>query len=225
MRPIERGTTIRVFTKYQQARGLLIERLGEYCSYCETRLGASLAVEHVQPKDPNPHLELVWDNFLLACTNCNSIKGHQTVVLTDYFWADRDNTIRAFVYSMGGIIEVNPNLNPTEQVKAQKTMELVGLERRPPIDVEASDRRWNNRRMTWDAAQRSLKRLNDFDNPEMREQIVDTAKAQGFWSVWMTVFKDDPDMLERFIKEFPGTVVDCFDPVTFQPVPRVNGAI
>ena len=224
MRPVERGVTTQTFTAYQQARGLLIKRLGEYCSYCEMPANASLAVEHIQPKKKNPALELEWDNFLLACGNCNPTKGDTEIVLTDYYWADTDNTARAFVYSVGGFIAPNPDLTPDEHVKAEATMRLFGLEKRPPIDVEASDRRWSNRLQTWDIAIRALSRLKNLDKSEMREQIVDTAVAQGYWSVWMTVFKDDPDMLERFIKEFHGTA-NCFHPTSFQPVPRVNGAI
>lgn len=39
----------------------------------------------------------------------------------------------------------------------------------------------------------------------MREQIVETVKAKGFWSVWMSVFRDDPDMTARLIAAYPGT--------------------
>jgi hypothetical protein len=45
------------------------------------RLEASLAVEHVLPKKPEGVTEIIksreldWENFLLACTNCNSTKG------------------------------------------------------------------------------------------------------------------------------------------------------
>jgi uncharacterized protein (TIGR02646 family) len=224
MRPVKRGANTTTFTTYQQARGSLIKHLGEYCSYCEMAANASLAVEHIQPKKKKPALELEWDNFLLACGNCNPTKGDTDIVLTDYYWADTDNTARAFVYSVGGFIAPNPDLSPIEQEKAKATIQLFGLEKRPPLDVEASDRRWSNRLQTWDIATRALERLKNLNAPEMREQIVDTARAQGYWSVWMTVFKDDPDMLERFIKAFPGTA-DCFHPTTFQPIPRVNGAI
>jgi uncharacterized protein (TIGR02646 family) len=224
MRPVERGTTSQMFSEYQQARGLLIARMGEYCSYCEMRLGASLAVEHVQPKDLNPALALVWENFLLGCTNCNSTKGKQDIVLADYFWADQDNTARAFEYAAGGFVRVSPVLDATEQAKAQRTMGLVGLEKCPPIHAEAADRRWSNRREAWDVAQRSRKRLGGFDTPQMREEIVENALGRGFWSVWMTVFADDPDMLKRFIVAFPGTA-NCFDPNTFLPTPRAGGAL
>jgi uncharacterized protein (TIGR02646 family) len=225
MRPVERGTTTRTFTDFHQARGLLIERLGEYCSYCEMRANASLAIEHIQPKQKNPTLELEWTNFLLACGNCNPTKGDTEIALTEFYWADSDNTARAFVYKSGGFIQPNPNLSSQEQLKAEATIKLFGLEKRPPLDVEASDRRWSNRLETWEIAERALKRLKKRNFIEMREQIVDTAKAQAYWSIWMTVFKDDPDMLERLINAFAGTAKSCFDPVTFQPIPRVGGAI
>jgi hypothetical protein len=45
----------------------------------------------------------------------------------------------------------------------------------------------------------------------MRKQIVLNAQGRGFFSVWMTVFKNDPDMLNRLINAFPGTSGDCFD--------------
>jgi hypothetical protein len=68
-----------------------------------------------------------------------------------------------------------------------------------------------NRKEAWDIAVRSRRRLANTDNNDFREQIVDTALANGFWSVWMTVFKDDADMLNRFLDAFPGTCQACFD--------------
>jgi uncharacterized protein (TIGR02646 family) len=225
MRPIERGDNSTVYLKYQEARSELIARLGQCCSYCECRLPATLDVEHIQPKDINPALRETWTNFLLACKNCNSTKGDQAIILQDYFWVDKDNTARAFVFLIGGVIEVNPSLDENMKIKAQKTMELVGLQKQPPSNKEFSDRRWSNRKETWNMAVDSLQDLNDCNTVQMRQQIVRTAQGQGFWSVWMTVFKDDPDMLERLINAFAGTAKSCFDPVTFQPIPRVGGAI
>ena len=45
----------------------------------------------------------------------------------------------------------------------------------------------------------------------MREQILETATGHAYWSIWMTVFEDDPDMRCRFIEAFPGTDKTCFD--------------
>ena len=79
MRPVERGTAPRTYSQYSDAIGDLEERLGTYCSYCERRLPISLAVEHVVPKDLHPELKTEWTNFLLGCTNCNSVKADQPV--------------------------------------------------------------------------------------------------------------------------------------------------
>ena len=231
MRPVDRGSIPlddsgqpRRFSSYQNARQDLIDRLGEYCSYCEMHLDASLAVEHVKPKTHHPDLRLRWSNFLLACTNCNSIKGAQDIDLDDYYWPDTDNTARAIGYQEGGIVQADPNLSPEQRTKAEATIELTGLDRMPGNDPAASDRRWINRLEAWDMAEQSLQHLQAANSQSMRAQIVLTAQGTGFWSVWMTVFRDCPDMRRRFIEAFPGTFRECFDD-DYNAILRPGGAI
>lgn len=46
------------------------------CAYCETSLlDAPRHIEHYRPKDIYYWLAYSWDNLLLACHKCNSIKG------------------------------------------------------------------------------------------------------------------------------------------------------
>ncbi|QEP43018.1 HNH endonuclease [Ectothiorhodospiraceae bacterium BW-2] len=215
------------FSEYANARGELINRIGEYCSYCEMHLDTSLAVEHVQPKHPPGATQvdqtraLNWNNFLLACTNCNATKGNTDVDLSEYLWPDRDNTFRALKYSEGGV--VSPAMDGDLKQKAINTIGLTGLDK-TPNDHKASDRRWLNRKEAWDIAVRSSKRLANNDNNDFREQIVDTALANGFWSVWITVFKEDADMLRRFLEAFPGTCQECFDVTNgYAPIVRQGG--
>jgi uncharacterized protein (TIGR02646 family) len=232
MRPIERGDIPRdkdgkpkVFAEHANAKPDLIRRLGQYCSYCEMRIPAGLAVEHIKPKSRYPGLALTWSNFLLSCINCNSIKGSQDINLDDYYWPDRDNTARAIKYLSGGRVQVNSEiLGAAEQERARRTIELTGLDRKFDNNPTASNLRWNNRREAWDIAVRSLQRLEKNNYPDMREKIVEHAQDNGFWSVWMTVFQDDTDMLKRFIKAFPGTCQACFD-ADLAAVPRPGGAI
>lgn len=230
MRPVEKGIVPtddngqpKQYSEYQQARPDLIKRLGEYCSFCEGRIAANLAVEHILPKSCHPQLALSWDNFLIACTNCNSTKGSQNIDIKDYYWPHRDNTARAFVYQQGGLVSVNKALKSFAQNKAQQTLELTGLNK-TGVNSTISDRRWMSRRDTWNIAQRARQNLLKNNMPEMREQIVETALARGFWSIWMTVFQDDVDMLNRFIQEFPGTCSQCFNQPG-QAVHRQGGAL
>lgn len=210
--PIDKGVPI-VFSTYQEARPYLINCIGSYCSYCGMRLDASLAVEHVQPKSSRPALRLRWENFLLACTNCNSVKKDKRVGIKTVFWPDRDNTQRAFKYGPSGLIVVNPTLPPTEHQRAQATMDLVGLDRTPDARPNASDRRWLGRQRAWERARTAQRRLLIPKNntPHFRSQIIDTAKEAGFWPIWFTVFEGDRDMTRRLIRAFPGTAADCFD--------------
>ncbi len=234
MRPINRDKTPTDkdgnpvdFKEYGDARDDLIKRIGDYCSYCEAPL-LSPAVEHIQPKSLESSLEKAWDNFLLACTYCNSIKGDKTVDagnLNDYFWADTDNTFRAFIYEKDRAPQTDTSLNAFNQQIALNTLELTGLDREPshPL-LTKKDRRWEKRIEAWRKAERAKGHLQQQSTESMRHQIIDTATSTGFWSVWMTVFQDYADMRQRLIKAFKGTSKTCFDQHT-QPIQRVGGKI
>ena len=65
MRPVERGPRPKTkdevdlqFAEYGDAQEPLMERIGEFCSYCERYLGHSQHVEHIRPKCLHPKLEL-----------------------------------------------------------------------------------------------------------------------------------------------------------------------
>lgn len=72
---------------YQGAGPFLLATLGEYCSYCESWLSTQVAVEHVAPKSQFPMYSCSWDNFLIACTACNSNKNARPSRAQAYAWA------------------------------------------------------------------------------------------------------------------------------------------
>jgi uncharacterized protein (TIGR02646 family) len=235
MRPIDRGTVPvnyegEVFQPktYQEFREFLITRLGSYCSYCERPISHNVAVEHIKPKDSNKLLEKEWSNLLLACTNCNSTKGKTKVILAAYIWPDIDNSALAFIYSSSGRININPSISRVNRYRALKTIRLVGLDKVPSYDPvksgDTKDQRWRERRTVWDVAQRSLDRLRRNDNPDFREQIVETALGRGYFSIWMSVFVNNTDMLDRFVKAFVGTARDCYDS-NCNLTPRATGRL
>jgi len=237
MRPVTRGSTPVdgdgeeiVFTNYSHARRELIARMGQYCSYCEMKTDSSLHVEHIQPKKPPGAVEnivareLNWHNFLLACTNCNSTKGNTNVNLVEYYWPDSDNTFRALVYSEGGLVSPASFLNARQKEIAVNTIKLTGLDKQPGNDPTDSDRRLRNRRETWDIATEFEIDLTLNDSATIRGGIIRAAKGYGYWSIWMTVFQDDSDILNRLIEAFPGTASDCFNGVG-KPVARPLGQI
>jgi len=92
---------------------------------------------------------------------------------------------------------------------------MVQLKRRPGAGITReqalrdSDRRWRKRELAWDDAIKAREDLRQCDTPQMRAQIVRSARGTGFWSVWMTVFEDDTDMRHRFCTEaFVGTAME-----------------
>lgn len=224
MRPVERGAipnyasgprrgTPKVYASYKSARGDLISRLGDYCSYCEQRLHSSLHVEHVQPKNPGaaPLLARTWSNFLLACNNCNSHKGAVPIVLADYFWPDLDNTDFVFEYGPGAAVKIRAGLGVPEQTRATNTLNLLKLHVRPRRSATVSDRRWTAREEVWDQATDALADLNAMAIscpacvPTLQKRILREAKSAGFFSVWMTVFRHDPVMRQGLVAAFTGT--------------------
>ena len=226
-----RGVQRLLAEEYGFFRKALVRRIGEYCSYCEVPLGASLAVEHIVSKGDAAPLEVDWRNFLLACTNCNSSKGTQVTfnnIGQYYFPADTGvDTFDRFVYTLQApddVVCVSP-AEPADQ-RAIRTIELVQLNRQRPDDPKAADRRVANRTRTWQVAVDLRERLatyfarrgrdanNDLATNLLKQQIVSAALTHGFWSVWMTVFgagtffdeaTRDALLCELFVQPFPGT--------------------
>ena len=227
MRPVERGHILKKFKEYADARDDLTERLGKYCSYCEMKIPTP-AVEHIQPKSLPNGLELNWSNFLLACPSCNSVKKDKPIDannLRNYFWADTDNTFRAFRYEKDLAPQISLNLNTAQKQIAQNTLELTGLDREPNHPkLSKKDERWKERNAAWGKAERAKVNLQTNNTNAMRNQIIDTATSTGFFSVWMTVFANDTDMRQRLITAFKGTSKDCFD-INTQPIHRTGGQL
>lgn len=233
MRPVDRGAcptdaggVTKVFSDYADARADLFDRIGRYCSFCERPIKAGLAVEHVLPKSLYPKLEREWTNFLLACINCNSTKLNKPVNRKRHYLPDQDNTFRAFQYGVGGIVRPHSALKPAEKGKATRTIELVGLDKKPLNDPQARDLRWNDRREAWDKATRYFTKLQQpgVVGPSVIEDLVELYKADGHWSIWMTVFEPRPDVCRMLIDAYPGTCPACFDSAV-RPRARPGGQI
>ena len=229
MRPVRKGPSPRQadFFDYRDAKSYLVSRLGVYCSYCERRVPTGLAVEHIQPKSLPAYKHLIgrWDNFLLSCVNCNSTKYNNDYPLNEILLPDRDNTFRAFVYSADGLVAPSPALSENLQQIAWNILKATGLDK--PISVYTDE---NGKQVAMDRVGQRLEvwaiardTQNDISaNPEndaVRRWVVKSALGHGFFSIWMAVFKDDPDMLQRMIDAFNGTRASgCFDPATGAPV-------
>jgi uncharacterized protein (TIGR02646 family) len=210
MRPVKKGISPYIsISCYQNARKYLIDQIGEYCSYCERRLNVSLAVEHILPKTIYQKKELVWENLILACTNCNSTKGHKDIDLNDYFWPHMDNTLTPYVYTVSGKINIKEGLTSRRHQMADNLIKLVGLNSQPRRnDTTVSDRLWAFREEVWrDAEDFKLDLANSIDKNNMRKAIVRTAKYSGCFSIWIEVFKDDLETVKLLIDNFKNTAL------------------
>jgi uncharacterized protein (TIGR02646 family) len=230
MRPVDKGNGNGPYAKYQDAGSDLRDAIGDYCSYCERQIETNLAVEHIQPKSTKKSLRNSWLNFLLGCGNCNSCKGRKQISLSDYFWPDCDNTLRAFEYHPAGLVNPRKFLRQTHRAKAQATIELVGLDRvpghaNPKKRPTKKDLRWSRRQQTFTLALKLRADLQQEDNPIVRHLIVVAALGRGLFSIWMQVFEGDADMRRRLIQGFLGTASKCFHPVTSAAVKRKGGQI
>jgi uncharacterized protein (TIGR02646 family) len=194
-----------------------VNRLGEYCSYCERWIASGVHVEHKKPKNDYPEAQYLWSNFLLACGNCNSGKGYGKLDLNDYLWPDCDNTFRAFIYDSEGRVLPKTIYSHAINEKIKQTWTMLGLNKHPDQFIQGNqvpsekDRRWLQRKQAWQKAEKRKQDLAVNDTPTRREEIVEMACERGFFSVWLTVFEDDQDLKIRLIKAFAGTSSECFD--------------
>jgi uncharacterized protein (TIGR02646 family) len=201
-----------------KAATVLMNNLGEYCSYCEV-FSSDLEVEHVVPQKQDPNRRHDWDNLLLSCRRCNGLdnKGATPVELQDVYLPHLNNTFKIFQYGPFGYVGIHPGLldHPTAKDKAERLMELVKLDKyqgspRYVKGFPARDKRWKHRAEAWTMAE--VKRQK-FESGEMNAMAVaEFALQRGFFSVWYTVFENHPEAKRELVAAFQGTARDCFDP-------------
>jgi len=233
MRPVHRGLSPKShdFVNYRDALSELVSRLGPYCSYCERMIVTQLAVEHIQPKALPQYaaLEGRWENFLLACVNCNSTKKDKDFALPNTLLPDRDNTFAAYQYTADGVVK--PVFNGVAMRDAQALLKLVGLDKAISKARDSNGKlvaidRVAQRMEAWACAEEAKAAVNGSPHyAKVRELAVKLAAKSGFFCVWMAVFDGDAHMRSRFIDAFSGTQRGCFDASTrpISPCPNPDG--
>ena len=222
MRPIYKGDSpYKTIENYQDAEPYLEERIGRYCAFCEMRVNNSLAVEHKESKNSGGD-PTAWNNLLLACTYCNSRKGEKIKKgdLDKWIWPDQDNTFLAFTYE-----DAIPKLNDAYlktvsddvRICAKTVFEDLALDYRPVEGKKSKykDKRWLSRYQALDVAKEAKDTWEICQDKNVKEHlkknIIDMAIGYGFFSVWMMVFENEPEIRQELIWAFPGTCKSCFD--------------
>jgi uncharacterized protein (TIGR02646 family) len=207
-------------SKYTQWRKDMINNYGYYCAYCNMPLKHSLQVEHVQPKSLEPSLALRWDNLVLACGPCNVVKSNQLVSSKTHYLPDVHNTHMLYTFPPDGTATVKHGLRPAQRAKALRTLNLVKLDGKP-TGVEATDLRQDLRKEVHEIAEEVLDDYLALANTRAARLIGRTAAGYGFFSIWLEVFKDYPEVISKIILFHKGTALNCFDPANnYAPLNR-----
>lgn len=222
MRPVSHVKTGIQLSDHKKAKPVLINSMGEYCAYCERQVDAdSLHVEHIKPQKKHSKLGLTWGNFLLACGTCNTYKRHfqeanrQVGILNKQAWPHLDNTFNAYSYDKHGRVGVHGGLSAQQQVFAQQTLEMAGLDKTPA--VAASYKKLgeiyetiSRRKRAWDSAEIALAAYEQNPTDLQRLSVVNQARDSGFFSIWMALFTLHPVVKNDLIKCLKATSA-CFD--------------
>ncbi|MFZ3172180.1 MAG: HNH endonuclease signature motif containing protein [Carboxydocellales bacterium] len=232
MRPVDKGASpYDRINHYTDAQPYLENRIGIYCSYCELPLRHTPHVEHKESKNSGGALT-DWKNLLFSCVYCNSrklekIKAGQANLC---IWPDNDNTFMAYNYENGMPTLNDSYLSQLGQAtydKAKKLFDIVMLDN-VPSNPKDKDRRWKNRVEAYSIAKDLLSDWIVMKETEYKDKTIKSIKNNaiysGFFSVWMTVFKDEVEIKNKLIDVFIGAAKNCFD-ANGNPIRRNGGII
>lgn len=237
MRPVRNVQQGPKLKDHKNAKPGLIDAMGEFCAYCERQVDAAdLDVEHIKPQKAHGKLSLVWSNFLLACSSCNTYKRHyqganrQVGIIKNQAWPHLDNTFSAYTYDQHGRITVSTSLaSVPQQEMARRTLEMAGLDKTPAVDASYKALGLiyditSRREKAWKKAQIALITYRQNQTNEQRQSILNQAEETGFFSIWMHIFAAYPDVKNSLISIFKA-VPSCFDHQGNQVTPRAPGRI
>lgn len=195
------------YKPWGKAKLELIEEIGDFCSYCGKHLTRSaLHIEHIQDKKTHPHLKYHWNNFLLACGNCNSIKGTKDTAALNPFLPHIDNLLCFIEVLRTGTLQVKRSVTGTNLARTNAFIDLVGLNRRPGYpNYSNKDDRWQYRFIAYSKATRQLQKYTSTPAKVDIENITELAVTSGFFSVWFTVFAAHDSVKVALIEAFKGT--------------------
>lgn len=238
MWPVQRGNVpidedselSKVVTDYKLWRSDLIERIGDYCSYCNIPLSHECQVEHVVAKALGGGTT-DWDNLLLACGPCNRAKWDYPCLPTTHYLPDHHNTHLALGYeevtfqvkgkTRNGCKVIVSSKSPDPN-KSQETISLLKLDRLE-YEPKAVDRRWQRRYNVLLSARSSRYLWDELSTIEQKTAFLYDLKnrilAEGFFSLWYTIFEDVPEVRKLIVESVPGTKLQAFPHPDFLPVP------
>lgn len=213
MRPVSRSNKFSPtgnpveYNPWGDAKPELISEIGDFCSYCGKHLTRSaLAIEHIQDKNTHPQFQFHWNNFLLACLNCNSTKGTKDTVALNPFLPHTDNLLCFIEVLNGGLLRVKTGITGTNLTRTNAFINLVGLDRHPGhTNYSNKDDRWQYRLTAYNKATRQLQKYTSTTATTDIENITEVATTSGFFSVWFTVFAAHDPVKIALINAFKGT--------------------
>jgi hypothetical protein len=198
------------YNPYGNAKTDLINEIGAYCSYCEKKINrSSLIIEHVFGKKVEnnngdliyDNLKFRWDNFLLACCNCNSVKGKKDVRLINPFLPHINNLVHFIAIINGGSIRIKNDVDGNNLTRTKAYIDLVGLDREPSHPQYSNgDDRWENRLEAKDLAERYFVKYKSTPKQTDIETIITLAVSRGFFSIWYYQFLGFDEVVEALIK-------------------------
>lgn len=182
-----------LFNDWKRAIKHLKERTGDYCHLCEMRVNNCLAIEHIESRDGHIELESDWDNFLLACTSCNSNKKAKPLTAPyreHYYWPHLNNTLLAFFSPVDGsdacLVRPQDELSAEQLKRAKATIELYELDKRVTSSGDSDNRFIERMKATKTAIDLFLKYE---ESQASISKIVDMAKTTDSSSIGLSILE------------------------------------
>lgn len=132
-----------------------------------------------------------------------------------YLWPHLDNTFSAFTYHDDGRVDINPALRGDVHKFAIAIRKMAGILMSPAkakkyADLGIAYDGASKRKEIWDSVLSSRKVYMANPTGDSVASIAKNAPKMGYFSIWMKVFEDRPEVRLALINAFKADPL-CFD--------------